>query len=351
MTPMSYVIPAAHLFAYETGGVELFGAILKDTATGRIVGHVQPTQVLDELLNIASGGVGNTISQGFSPLGAVSAVQNQAIIGKIAAIQQTLGVLQTLQVASLAVSGLGLGVSVAGFAVMHRRLNGIDAAIEKLSGAVARLTAEQRQDEVRRDLADVATEIDAVETLQGRTDKAAPGHAAQARLATLAGQLERHVVTHAEQLPTAGLSTEDLEFLWSLAAAIRLCHDMGARALYTIDDIAAAKAVLARQGERYLSLAERIPPPDTLVRLASLGVTDRAEVARIRAEILPMGQHLDQGMREAVAAITSQASLSGDLVAKGIRGPAFLERVAEEREEPLLLVPAGVSQATVPAAG
>ena len=75
-----------------------------------------------------------------------------------------------------------------------------------------------------------------------------------------------------------------------------------------------------------------------MVRLAAAGVCDRAEVADIRAHILPMAQQLSTGLHETVAAVASQSSLAQDLLAKGICGPEYLERIAQEREEPLLLL-------------
>jgi len=47
-------------------------------------------------------------------LGAASVIQNQQIKSRLVEVQSSLAVLQNLQIGTLAVSGLGLGVSVVG---------------------------------------------------------------------------------------------------------------------------------------------------------------------------------------------------------------------------------------------
>ena len=134
--PLLYDIPRSLLADVDSGKIELFNAILKDVATGRIVGHVQQTNALEALLGSAFQGAQVTLSNGFSPLGLVSAFQNEQIRRSLGAMQSTLGLLQNLQIGALALSGVGLGVSVAGFALMLRRLKGIDAQLNVLESKV-----------------------------------------------------------------------------------------------------------------------------------------------------------------------------------------------------------------------
>src|SRR5690606_20328743 len=206
-----YVIPPALETAHATGAVRLFGAVLKETATGRIVAHVQPTGMFDQVLATATKGLGATVSQGFSPLGAAALVQNQMIWGKLNEINSTLGVLQSLQIASLAVSGLGLGISLANLVVLQRGLKRIEQHLDHLADAIERVTANRRRDEVRHDLNQIRVQIDVVASLDDRADKVTPGHGAQQALAALAGRVETHVLNHLEEIRTSRVTESDLD--------------------------------------------------------------------------------------------------------------------------------------------
>lgn len=347
MTLLTYTIPLSQMQNYASGAVELVGAVLKDTTTGQIVAHVQPTRVLDHLLNTAAQGVTGSVAQGFSPLGAISIAQNHLISQKLSEMSQALGLLQSMQIASLAVSGLGLGVSVAGFAMVHRQLKGINARLESLSGEIAQVTADRRQDELRSLLTDIATEIDVVETLEHRVEKSGPGDAASRRLNTLAGQVGLHFSRHIKSINKGTLNQTDLDFLWSLAAAVRLCHDMSGRALYTINELGTAASLGAKQSQKFLELTEQLPPPDALARIAAGKGADRDKVKMTRERILPIAKQLRTGLADSVLAVASQAELARDLLLQGVSGPEYLERVSSEQEEPLLFIAASNGEVSV----
>ena len=64
--------------------------------------------------------------------GLAGMIKDQRILGRLDAMQQTLGGLQLLQVAALATSVVGIGVTVAGTALMLRRLNDVDGAVGRV---------------------------------------------------------------------------------------------------------------------------------------------------------------------------------------------------------------------------
>ena len=100
-------IPSQLRAAYEAGELVRRGGLLKDAATGRIVTHLQETGALQKVLQTGLS---------FDPTGATSLIgmaQNTAIIGKLNAMQAMMGTLQVLQVASLASSVVGIGVTAA----------------------------------------------------------------------------------------------------------------------------------------------------------------------------------------------------------------------------------------------
>jgi hypothetical protein len=121
-----------HLFRlpeqFWSPAYERFGAIVKDRATGRIVGHLQETGAwkLSSSLPIPGG----------NPLQLVTeAVQ----IAQLAGIQRTLNVVQTLATVGAVASVASLGVSVVGFSVVTAKLSRMDRKLDRLLGETRQL--------------------------------------------------------------------------------------------------------------------------------------------------------------------------------------------------------------------
>ena len=55
--------------------------------------------------------------------------------------------------------------------------------------------------------------------------------------------------------------------------------------------------------------------------------------------ITPQAEVLVHGLRDSVASISSQSELAQNLIANQISGPACLKGIADEKEEPLLMLP------------
>jgi len=74
--PLLYAVPHALEMLISSGQAQLIGAVIKDISSGQILGHVQQTQGLAQALMQAGGTVAQS---GFSPLGALSVLQNEQI--------------------------------------------------------------------------------------------------------------------------------------------------------------------------------------------------------------------------------------------------------------------------------
>lgn len=101
---------------------ERFGAIIKEKATGRIVGHVQEA---------FWGRVGDTLLQG----GPLDLLTDGLQIAQLAKLQRTVETVQTLATISATASVASLGVSVAGFALVLARLGRMDQKLDKVLAA------------------------------------------------------------------------------------------------------------------------------------------------------------------------------------------------------------------------
>jgi hypothetical protein len=295
--------------------------------------------MLQTILNSVMSSGGNPLV-GFANLGlgAASVIQNQQIKSRLAEVQSSLALLKNLQIGTLAVSGLGLGVSVAGFAVMLKRLKGIEAHLGTIEAKIDHVTKARRSDEIRMIFADVGTQLDVVDTLSARSNKVSSAEAAEQSLATSAGRLESHFQQKSDTMQMGAITTADMDLLWSLAAAIRLCHEAGLRALYSIDELEAAKQLAERRAQRFLNLSQTLTP-DALARLCGQSAQDTLSYAEARRLALPQAEVLVQGLRDSVASISSQSELAQNLITNKISGPAYLDDISDEKDAPLLILP------------
>lgn len=336
MSALLYKIPEKLIDQVNSGAAQVVGALIKDTMNGQILGQVQPTKVMETLLGSAVRGLNASISQGLNPFGLVSVVQNEQIKSQLRDLNSAFGVMQTLQVSTLAVSGLGLGVSVVGFAVMLKRLNAIERHIGKLSDKIDQVTADRRSDYLETIFVDIATDLDTIETLQARKDAQRVAEAAQVSLSRSAARIKPHFERVAKK--EDNLTIEDLEFLWSLASAMRLCHDASIKALFHIDELGVAAELSRKQADHFAQLSHPMAP-DRLARLIARAAGDFEEMRTVRTSALGKAQALTASLRESAIQGASNRFLAQTLQQRGVSGRRYLEEAEQETESPLLLLP------------
>src|SRR5262245_11231182 len=131
-----FEIPDRFLGMIAGGAARRIGATIRDTATGRILAHVQETSSLPALAGLHPAGL--ILSAGQLASSVVANVQ-------LVQVKRILAGLQMLSAASLAVSAVGVGVSAAGFALVVQRLRQLETQIAGVRKDVlaARLSAER----------------------------------------------------------------------------------------------------------------------------------------------------------------------------------------------------------------
>lgn len=335
-------VPPEVVDGVVSGIYKITGSVVREVSSGRGVAFLQETSAFQSLFSSTLQGVGATLQNGFSPLGLVSLIQNQQIKSRLAEVQSSLALLQNIQIGTLAVSGLGLGVSVVGFAMMLKRLKGIEAHLGTIEAKIDRVTKDRRSDDVRMIFADVGTQLDIVDTLSARSNKVGSAEAAERALAILAGRLEAHLQRDAEAMQMRPMTPADMDVLWSLAAAIRLCHEAGLRALFSIDELEAAKQLAERRAKRFLDVSQMLSP-DALARLCAQEEPDVTSYTKVRRMALPQAEALVQGLRDSVASISAQSELAHNLTGRNISGPTYLAEIVEEKDAPLLMLPSSAS--------
>lgn len=332
-----YDIPAHLIDQIAANKASLVGALIKDNATGRILGHVQQTSVLQNLLGNLPG-IGDVLT-GFSPLELVTAIQNEQIRQGIAELTSGMVLLQNLQYGTLALSGLGLGVSVAGFATVLTKLKSIENHLDQLSVAVEKVTRDRREDELKILFAEVAADLQGVETLSVRKN---PVRVAESLQQSLSRSLHKLMVHFERESEAEGAKFDEgyrINRLWALAAAIRLCQEAIVQALFWADELDAAKKIAGDELQRMVTLLQSFNP-DRLSRRAIERIEDVDARRSKRLEVLAQARTLELGLKGTVLSLVGQASIADTLADSGIKGSAYLRSAQEDSSHSLLFLPA-----------
>ncbi|WP_108260172.1 hypothetical protein [Mangrovicoccus ximenensis] len=340
--PIPYEIPLELAGAMASGKAQLFGAIIKDSATGQILGHVQQTGLVDQVARHGLQGLGTAATGGFSPLGVLHAAQSFRIQQALGELQQGMHLLQVLDIGNLVVSGLGLGVSVVGFERVLRQLRAIRDHLGTLGEAIRQVTADRRQDELETLFATIEADVDGVRYLSDHPDPGARADALHHDLLRAARRLEAMLIARLDgRMATADARTAFLDELWTLSAALRLCQDTALRALFLGDRLAIAAHVAADEAQRMIGLFGRISP-DLLSRSAHAEEGWEAWKSS-RGSAQEAAVRISSGVRSGAVALAGQASLASCLGQQGAQGRAFLERAEREQELACLFVPASAA--------
>lgn len=135
-----FEVPAQFMAKVMSGEYVRYGGIIKDSVTGQVVGHLKE-----------AGSLGNVLSAiPTKPISAVTGViqigqyahlshQNTQIMQNITQIQSTLEGLQLITSVGALASVASLGVSVAGFAFVRKRLKMLESKLDDVLGELSQV--------------------------------------------------------------------------------------------------------------------------------------------------------------------------------------------------------------------
>lgn len=246
-------IPAKFAAQYAAGSIVRIGTLLKDANTGRIVGHLQETGLLQKTVQSLGG---------FDPTGVtgvLSASQNLVILNKINNLQSGLSFLQGLQSASLATSVIGVGVTAASTAIILNRLGQIDNSILNLKDEIRSLGDVAIEREVRNLLADLQTELERLEELPYAKWPEARAQSSEEKL----HRLFNNVLELTVFISRSSQDTFDAKLFSVLISALALSASAGLKLLMWLGDVEIAKQRIKRQLHK-VDLLQREVPTDRL---------------------------------------------------------------------------------------
>lgn len=332
--PLLYAIPPGLDALVSSGQAQLIGAIIKDISSGQILGHVQQTQGFVQAFSQAGGTLAQT---GFSPLGIAGVVQNEQIKSSLAQLHQGVGLLQNLQIANIALTGIGLGVSIAGFAVMNMRLNAIETNLGTLREEVRDIGRLIQEAEIRRLFSDIRATLKDLDGVATRKDHLAIASALQR-------QLSLHVSTISDLLRDAmdpakatALPMERLDLIWTLGSAKWLCEEAELRALFISEDLDHAGDYAAQYRDENLRCMDRMNP-DAMARLIAASEKDLTTSITVRREAAGRLGRIADSFASAVTSLDQQHALSRALIDGGVGGRDLILAASQETKEPFLFV-------------
>ncbi|MDH7974539.1 hypothetical protein QH494_20305 [Sphingomonas sp. AR_OL41] len=317
-------IPGQLLVGVASGEYRVSGSIIQSVTSGRIVGHLQETSAFSSLLS--SGPM--ALPQ--MALEAVSVVQNEQIKAAVA-------VVQALQVANLALSGISIGVSIAGTALLARRIARVEQKVDTILpglAAVARGIEGLRAERIADDFTRLRTLADQVEEAWLPSATHAEWTAIARDSHFLADSFERR----ARELNDARdrLANEPFIDAYALASGLRVTARLAAG-----QDDMARQAATARTYS-LVALGE----PIRLGRLVLAGAPDDEIAATPRWQ-----ERLDHRIQDFLPIVTSarerelaaaaSAETLDELARQEISGRDWLEVSRSETNSPLLFLPVG----------
>ncbi|QNE33570.1 hypothetical protein F1C10_15690 (plasmid) [Sphingomonas sp. NBWT7] len=342
-------VPEALRSDFAAGTVYRVGALLFRHGQAGIVSHVQETAVAQQaasmMLKGAAPHVGSVLGMatGGPPAMIVGAVTKVAQVGmqgiaiaQNEQIKAAVATLQSLQLASLAVSAVGIGVSVAGFAILSQKIGHVSdqvAALDARLDRMARSIDELRHEYVREDFDRLRTACEQMDEAWYLGDPEPQWRSVAQELHGIQNRFSRRIrriVSETEEIGTVEPFIEAFALAGANRTACRLAAgDAGAAYLASESFAREFEEITAPIGAASLLTArlreEGISPGDSRYAVHAERVRSDVEVTAA-------------SLRERDAVVSSTPITLRRLEQSGISGRHWLERARHETSEPLMFL-------------
>lgn len=302
---------------------ERVGMIVRDSATKKIIAHLQETSATQDLVRRVvahGGGLVKSISPdpvGFAT-GMATIVQNEQIKRRLDVLQNMMGGLQALQIATLVTSVAGMGVTVASTALILSRMKELSTGLEDLRDQIERTRKKAEDWDLGQTLRAAETQLQRMSEAELSRNPQSVIESSEHELHKCFAELQRGtrtVLARAEVSP---------EFLTMLLSAISISGSAQIRALIWLEEPKRAKA----RAESLFSDMQVVAldmPQDRLAEKIG-GTFDAA-------------RQIDHLWTESRLRMASVPSLIASMRAQELSGRDYLEIAEAETEETLLILP------------
>lgn len=307
--PFEY--PTRFLADVLAGDVIRYGTILKDAGTGKIIGHMQESGVAQSLLSMMGSGVTSPLSLAANIVNVGSGIYTAVQVNQLKAMVETL---QSLQIATLGVSLVGLGVSAASFLYMRKRFSLIDKKLEEISTAIETGFENQHKAAIRKQMSRTKSLIQRAEQAQALSDP-------RSEYAEIAGGLTEHAA-YFEGEVTFLISAKgkiNRELFWQLAQMLMLCNNIRIDCQLRRNELRHALTISETIAQEYQTLFDPLTPVSF-----DMPLDDGINEIRV--------------LRDITDAAACKPYLIDHLYTKRIDGRDYITSLESEKESPLLVM-------------
>jgi len=321
-----FQVPTEFASRIADGSVSRFGTILKDTGTGRILGHLQETGLAQKVLSCFSTNPASSIS---SLISAGSSIYANV---QLSQIKQMVESLKLLQFANLGAAAIGIGVSVTGFVILNRRLHQIENRIDQLSSLIDQRFEKLAISSLRAHHSQVRGLISQAEQSFSLSNPAREWH----RIAGLMAQESAFFQGELSFLLNGENFSTDL-FL-NLFQSFSLCNNGRIECMTLANELEYAWRIACDISDDYNNLFDRITPTDLLDKIYGVRDWDGDKLEH-PVDHQANAQSLVAGIRDAQDACATRPLLIESLIDQGISGRQFIEDLAQETNQALVILP------------
>jgi len=330
--------PEALRAGLASGELKIFGSVVREASSGRIVGFLQEAapfaDVLQGLAGSALPGIGAA-----GDLGGL--VQGHAVLQGIGRIEEGLSALTNLVAAGLVLDVVGIGVTITTAVVLAHKIDHLGRQIDAMSRQLDDLGV--RVDQIRQDLVDI--DLVEVTALARSFDEAwmlspEPARRRWNEVAAAALSYQSRFEMRAARILAHGpgqvLLADPLLDAVSLTSALRVAS------LAACDEVAAAQAAAADGARSIERMTGGIGLSD-LAREWRSGRTAVAGSAGVALDQARAGRALEaraRKLRQRELAAHTRAAPLPHLASHGLTARAWLERARTETGSALLFLPA-----------
>lgn len=297
------------------------GALIIDPGTRRIVGHLQETTRLPQTVPGVSNPVSVALKVAKVGMGAINAVQLEQMKKRLDSMQNMLGMIESLQVATLATSIVGIGVTAASTAIVCHRISLLRDDVAKLGKEVTEFREKWRTTNLQELLDKAMTRVERVGSVQNRNDQ---------RSVLLEAETVLHDVFNASLWRGKALlkmNTIPIDALKIIIDGLMVSGATRVKALLVLDKAAEAKNAAAFQVKAFGELTYALPSEMLVSRLGY--AENPLEIAKQVSAIFS----------EACLQSASVPHLVEHLSVESMKHSDFLKIVDEEKVSPLLFLP------------
>ncbi|MBT3919368.1 MAG: hypothetical protein HOF24_03160 [Flavobacteriaceae bacterium] len=315
-----FSIPKKFAAGLADGSLTRIGTLIKDAASGKIVAHVQETGLAQAAFDAVkiSGSL-------FSPLTSALELGSSMYANvQLKNITKMVDSLQHLQYSNIAVSLGGLGVSIIGFTIVNKRLNGIE---NELSQMIDRIDYLLDRRELERQFHEISILSKRAEKAYGLKNPAGQWMSIANDMLGVSDFFERKV---------SGCLNQDVfnaNLFGSLVDAYSFCNAAQIECSILANELPYALAEAESQGEKYQELFDDLTAP-RLVRKLKLNHKSSFKENEAQQKM----KELVQGIREATDSALTKPYLIQSIIEKEIDGKEYLNRLREEKEHPILML-------------